>query len=117
MINDYEQIYKILYNIEMLSIESCNPSIEYSVKQLKELLNKFVLWKKDNIKFQSSFESGPGVYQYTLKTWFTVENSITIDTRIIDNNFKKNALPKLKDEQIKYIVHNLRYDEKEGVWL
>lgn len=111
--NDYEQIFKILNDIEMLSIEYCIPSIEYSVKQLKKLLNKFVLWKKENIKFQNSFEPGPGLYQYTLKTWFTVENSIIIDTRIIDNNFKKNCLPKLKYEQIKYIEHNLRYDEKE----
>lgn len=111
--NDYEQIFKILNDIEMLSIESCNPNIEYNVKQLRELLGKFVLWKKENIEFQSSFEPGPGVCVYTLKTWFTVEYNMNINSAIIDNNFRGYVLPKLKDDLIQYIDYNLRCSEKE----
>lgn len=110
---DYDQIFEILNDIEMLSIASHNPSIEYNVKQLKELFSKFVLWKKENIKFQSSFEPGPGVCIYTLKAWFNVEYNMNINSAIIDNNFRENALPELKNNLIKYIDYNLRYGEKE----
>ena len=110
---DYDQIFKILNDIEMLSEGYRNPSIEYNVKQLKELLDKFVLWKKENIKFQSSFEPGPGVCIYTLKTWFNVEYNMNINSAIIDNNFRENALPELKNDLIKYIDYNLRYGEEE----
>ncbi len=111
--NDYEQIFRILNNIQMLSIESDNPNIEYNVKELKKLLNKFVLWKKENIKFQSSLEPGPAVFQYTLKTWFTVEQGTIINSDVIDNNWKETILPELKDYLIKHIDYNLRSSEEE----
>ena len=81
--------------------------------ELNKLLDKFVLWKKENIKFQSSLEPGPEVFQYTLKAWFTAEHNITIDSKIIDSNFKETILPDLKDNLIKYIDYNLRCSEKE----
>lgn len=110
---DYEKIFRILRNIQFLAIESGNASLQYNVGELNKLLDKFVLWKKENIEFQSSFESGPEVFQYTLKAWFTAEHNITIDSKIIDSNFKETILPDLKDNLIKYIDYNLRCSEKE----
>lgn len=111
--NDYEQIFRILDNISMLSIESGNPNISYNVNEVKKLLNKFVLWKKENIKFQSSLEPGPVVFQYTLKVWPDIERKMIINSNVIDNNWKETILPELKDYLIKHLDYNLRYSEEE----
>ena len=111
--NDYEQIFRILDNISMLSIESGNPNISYNVEELRKLLDKFVLWKKENIKFQSSLEPGPAVFQYTLKAWFTVEQSMILNSNIINNKWKETVLPELKDYLINHIEYKLKYDKEE----
>lgn len=111
--NDYEKILKILHDIQFLAIESDNPSLEYNVGELRKLLDKFVLWKKENIKFQSSLEPGPAVFQYTLKAWFTVEQSMIINSNIINNKWKETVLPELKDYLINHIEYNLKYGEEE----
>lgn len=111
--NDYEKIFRILDTIEMLSIESGNPNISYNVNEVKKLLDKFVLWKKENIKFQSSLEPGPMVFQYTLKVWPDIEHKMIINSNVIDNNWKETILPDLKDYLIKHIDYNLRSSEEE----
>lgn len=111
--NDYEKILKILHNIQFLAIESDDPNLRDNVGELRKLLDKFVLWKKENIKFQSSLEPGPAAFQYTLKVWADIEHKMIINSDVIDNNWEETILPDLKDYLIKHIDYNLRSSEEE----
>lgn len=112
--NDYEKILKILHNLQFLAIESIDPNLQYNVGELRKLLDKFVLWKKENIKFQSSLEPGPAAFQYTLKVWADIEHKMIINSDVINNDWKKTILPELKDYLIKHIDYNLRCSEEEN---
>lgn len=111
--NDYEKILKILHNIQFLAIESDDPNLQYNVGELRKLLDKFVLWKKENIKFQSSLEPGPAAFQYTLKVWADIEYKMIINSNIINDKWKETILPELKDYLINHIEYNLKYGEEE----
>lgn len=111
--NDYEKILKILHTIQFLAIESDDPNLRDNVGELRKLLDKFVLWKKENIKFQSSLEPGPAAFQYTLKVWADIERKMIINSDVIDNKWKETILPELKDYLIKHIDYNLRSSEEE----
>lgn len=113
--NDYIRVFRLLQSIKNECGRKGNYTALEDVDELTSLLrNKFVLWKKSNIKYNYILDTEQGIFPYgkILTCYFKITAKMALDDKLMANkNFESEILPKLKKGLSQKIEDGMRYNE------
>ena len=116
--NDYIQVFQLLQSIKNECYWKNNYIAMEDVDKLTSLLrNKFVLWKKSNIKYNYILDTEHEIFPYgkMLTCYFKIEAKMALDDKLMANkNFESEILPELKKGLSQKIEDGMRYDGEES---
>lgn len=116
--NDYIQVFQLLQSIKNECYWKNNYIAMEDVDKLTSLLrNKFVLWKKSNIKYNYILDTEHEhiFYGKALTCYFKVSAKMALDDKLMANkNFESEILPELKKGLSQKIEDEMRYDGEES---
>lgn len=116
--NDYIQVFQLLQSIKNECYWKNNYIAMEDVDKLTSLLrNKFVLWKKSNIKYNYILDTEHEIFPYgkMLTCYFKITAKMALDDKLMANkNFESEILPELKKGLSQKIEDGMRYDEEES---
>lgn len=116
--NDYIRVFRLLQSIKNECGRKGNYTALEDVDELTSLLrNKFVLWKKSNIKYNYILdrEHEYVFYGKVLTCYFKVSAKMALDDKLIANEkFESEILPELKKGLSQKIEDGMRYDGEES---
>lgn len=112
--NDYIRVFRLLQSIKNECGRKGNYTALEDVDELTSLLrNKFVLWKKSNIKYNYILDTEHECIFYgkVLTCYFKVSAKMALDDKLIANEkFESEILPELKKGLSQKIEDGMRYD-------
>ena len=116
--NDYIQVFQLLQSIKNECYWKNNYIAMEDVDKLTSLLrNKFVLWKKSNIKYNYILDTEHEIFPYgkMLTCYFKITAKMALDDKLMANkNFESEILPELKKGLSQKIEDGMRYDGEES---
>lgn len=116
--NDYVKVFQLLQRIGCECRRNSNYVAESFVNELIDLLrNKFVLWKKSNIKYNYILDTENEIFPHKkmLACYFKISRKMALDDKLMANkNFESEILPELKKRLSKEIEYEMRYDREEN---
>lgn len=116
--NDYVKVFQLLQRIGCECRRNSNYVVESFVNELIDLLrNKFVLWKKSNIKYNYILDTENEIFPHKkmLACYFKISRKMALDDELMANEkFESEILPELKKRLSKEIEYEMRYDREEN---
>lgn len=116
--NDYIRVFQLLQSIKYECSRKGNYMAMEDVDELTSLLrNKFVLWKKSNIKYNYILDTEHEIFPYgkMLTCYFKITAKMALDDKLMANkNFESEILPELKKGLSQKIEYGMRYDGEES---
>lgn len=116
--NDYVKVFQLLQRIGCECRRNSNYVAESCVNELIDLLrNKFVLWKKSNIKYNYILDTKNEIFPHgkLLACYFKISAKMVLDDKLMANEkFESEILPELKKGLSQKIEYGMRYDGEES---
>lgn len=113
--NDYVKVFQLLQRIGYECVQNSNYVAESYVNELTNLLrDKFVLWKKSNIKYDYILDTEREIFPYgrMLTCYFKISRKMPLDGKLMaSKNFESEILPELKKRLSKEIEGEMQYDK------